>query len=346
MVSNKKKFKILVLNTLSTGLEIIDRIIEKKANISGIVSFEIGVIKKDNVSGWVDMKPFCTLKKIKLYKTTNYSLNSIEDRNNIQQFEYNIIFVVGWQRLIPKWLIDSAKYGAIGVHGSPYGINLGRGRSPQNWSIMLREQFFFMALFIIKEGIDDGPVLIEEKIEYNQFDDISSSYKKTSLLVSDMFIKIINQPKILNNSKPQNSEPFYFPQRIPSDGIVDWNLSQLDIHAHCRALSRPYPGLFTLISGKKKLIIWECVPFNNKIENVKGKITEIFYDKTFLVSCGDGIILIKNYSIETSTWFPKKNFVFLNQSLKLTLDKIINRHKLKYPNLTISSSIRNKYLKK
>ena len=40
---------------------------------------------------------------------------------------------------------------------------------------------------------------------------------------------------------------------------------------------------------------------NEKNEDVKGKITEIFYDKTFLVSCGDGMILVKNYSIEPGT---------------------------------------------
>ena len=114
--------------------------------------------------------------------------------------------------LIPKWLIDSAEYGAIGGHGSPYGINLGRGRSPQNWSIMLREQFFLWLCLKLR-GSDDGPVLIEEKIEYNQFDDISTSYKKTSLLISDMYMKIINQSEILNHSKSQNTEPFYFPQR-------------------------------------------------------------------------------------------------------------------------------------
>ena len=47
IISNKKKFKILVLNTLSTGLEVIERLVEKGANISGIVSFDIGNIKKD-----------------------------------------------------------------------------------------------------------------------------------------------------------------------------------------------------------------------------------------------------------------------------------------------------------
>ena len=44
--NNKKKFKILVLNTLSTGLEIIERLVSKRLNISGIISFEKAILKK------------------------------------------------------------------------------------------------------------------------------------------------------------------------------------------------------------------------------------------------------------------------------------------------------------
>ena len=50
----------------------------------------------------------------------------------------------------------------------------------------------------------------------------------------------------LANAKPQSALPTYYPQRLETDGWVDWTLSQREISRICRALTKPYPGMRTV----------------------------------------------------------------------------------------------------
>ena len=40
------------------------------------------------------------------------------------------------------------------------GILKGRGRSPQNWALLMGEKKFFISLFKISNGVDNGSIII------------------------------------------------------------------------------------------------------------------------------------------------------------------------------------------
>jgi len=60
-------------------------------------------------------------------------------------------------------------------------------------------------------------------------------------------------PRIAQN----HDEATYCPQRSPSDGEIDWTESSRQIRDFIRAQTRPYPGAFIRIAGKKA-IIWDA----------------------------------------------------------------------------------------
>ena len=49
---------------------------------------------------------------------------------------------------------------------------IGRGRSPQNWALITGAQKFYISLFVLTEGIDDGKIVDEKCFGYNEYDDI------------------------------------------------------------------------------------------------------------------------------------------------------------------------------
>jgi len=51
-----------------------------------------------------------------------------------------------------------------------------------------------------------------------------------------------------------------FPQRKPEDGLLDWSKSAEEIENFIRAQTKPYPGAFTFVQGKK-VIIWDADVF-------------------------------------------------------------------------------------
>lgn len=45
-----------------------------------------------------------------------------------------------------------------------------------------------------------------------------------------------------------------YPQRKPEDGLINWSWDKKRIKDFIRAQSKPYPGAFTIIEGKKIII--------------------------------------------------------------------------------------------
>ena len=69
----------------------------------------------------------------------------------------------------------------LGVHGSCDGILKGRGRSPQNWALLMGKTSFDLSIFKISKGVDSGAILATKKVYLDDKDSIFDSYLKCSL---------------------------------------------------------------------------------------------------------------------------------------------------------------------
>ena len=65
----------------------------------------------------------------------------------MEENEFEIAVSMGWQRLIPKYVLDKFAYGVYGFHGNCGYLPFGRGRSPLNWSIIQGDTRFNLNLF-------------------------------------------------------------------------------------------------------------------------------------------------------------------------------------------------------
>lgn len=337
MAYKNTPFKVLVFCTVEAGLDSVSLVLSKGYKVEAIVGLDPVGVDTDKVSGFVDISSFCIDNDIPYIFVNRYDLRDNADLKKIKELNFDIIWVSGWQRLIPTELISEAPLGAIGGHGSPDGIVDGRGRSPQNWALLLDAKRFEVSLFRITPSVDDGPIIATRTFEYTEHDTIAISQKKTSICMSEMVCELFETPSILNQAKPQPSSGFYYPQRYPEDGIVDWQMKRSDIIRHCRALTRPYPGLRTT-HDNIELTIWSCVSFDDKILNKPGCVEQVFADGSFIVSCLDGRLLIKEYSCD-NTYSPKQSDQLVGQDFTHTMEKIIVRHKERYPELPLAKRI-------
>ena len=154
--------KIVVLCTLTTGLMAIAQALKLGVKIEKIIGLHPRKVNNNYaISGYVDIKDFCYQYGINFCYVNNYNLNQ-EDPSTILK-EVDLLWVTGWQRLIPQSFINQSNYGAIGAHGSCDGIINGRGRSPQNWALLIGSKSFEISIFKITPNIDDGDVIASKK---------------------------------------------------------------------------------------------------------------------------------------------------------------------------------------
>lgn len=335
-MTRSSQVRLLIFATVSSSIDTIKRLLEFERYSLCVVGLLPDPDKTQEISGFVDITTFCRENNLCYYQATSYDLNSKEDQNFFNEIDFGILLTIGWQRLIPEYLLKKAKIASIGLHGSPEGITAGRGRSPQNWALIRQAKEFRLALFCLEIGIDSGPVILEKSIHYSLFDDISTSYKKIALASAELIREFLEDLSLLHNAKSQSACASYYPKRIPSDGFIDWHRSTFDIYNFVRALTKPYPCAQTT-QNKHKIAIIKCVPFDEK-EGIPGVIDFVFEDDSFLVFCRDGRLLVSDYYCNEK-WEPAKNDMFVSVDFHGQLNEIVKRHTNKYPDLKISDHI-------
>ncbi|MFW0778066.1 MAG: methionyl-tRNA formyltransferase [Rickettsiales bacterium] len=252
-----------------------------------------------HISGYEDLQPFAEEHGIKVYHVKDYKLKtSDEDRKAITEMGLDALIVLGWQRVIPKWVLDLLPIGAMGMHGGPKLPPFGRGHSVMNWSLIEGRGEFLSYLFFYLEKVDAGPIIGTCKYDINPWDTCETLHFKYQLSMGRLLIE--NLPNILSGDftpTPQSNQgATYYPKRTPEDGHINWNLPVEQVHNLIRGVTHPYPGAFTMM-GDKKLMVWRAQPFDSKLTWNKepGTIVEVFYNGKAVVQARDFGLLIHDY---------------------------------------------------
>jgi methionyl-tRNA formyltransferase len=329
---------LLILCTVSTGLDAIAEVRRRGYPIAHLVGLKPHDVEPDSISGYVDIAGFARSINVPFCYVDTYSLKADKDRDLLKALDFDLVWVAGWQRLIPGWLIQQSRLGVLGGHGSPDGIAGGRGRSPQNWALLLGCSQFDLALFRITEGVDEGPIIAQRTFFYRPEDDIQVSYYRAALAMADMVCEVLSHPIRLEKGEHQSTQAFYYPQRKPEDGIADWYQPANVIARHCRALTSPYPGLRTK-GGDVCITITRCQPFDDQIDGPPGEVSHCFHSGDFLVNTLDGRLLVRGWSSDDPAWHPCPKLKFESVPLHQQLHTIIARHTSKHPEQTLAPRI-------
>ncbi len=333
-----QNLKVLVLSTVESGMDAVSEVLRQGFNVRGVLGLHPEKADPVRVSGWIDVAKFANHYELPYYYCKSYSLTEPEDRALLESLDFDVVWVSGWQRLIPEWLIELSPYGVLGGHGSPDGIQGGRGRSPQNWALMLECPRFDISLFRITPGVDDGPILASGSFYYTEHDDIAVSHHRAALLSADLLVEVLSDPAKIATGVPQPEDAYYFPQRLPEDGWVDWSLPGKTIAAHCRAQTRPYPGLKTA-HGEITITLWYCIPFDLIQDAPHGTISACFVNGSFLVNGGEGRVLIRDWEASDSHWKPMPGMRLTEVKFTRQISRIIERHEAKNIDQRISPRI-------
>jgi methionyl-tRNA formyltransferase len=332
--------KTYVIGTLDFGKDVIDSLLDSGVDVSGVIGLS-NREKSDSISGYNYLKPFSEERGINFFEVSSYTLREKEDIELIKNLDIDYLIVVGWQRLIPSWLIAHTNKLAIGCHGSPFGITKGRGRSPQNWSLILGCKEFYISIFQIDEGTDSGPVISTRKFEYTQHDDIRTSYYKVGLLTAEMITDFFSSGCDVSQIECQDETiAEYLPQRLPEDGYIDWDRTAAEISRFVGALTSPYPGALTKIDGRKFKVL-RAFPFHLVLYKkfIAGTVVKVFNNSDILVSVRDGFILVTALEPLDSNSLPLEGDIFESINFKEQMSVINKRHNDKYPHLPLSSLV-------
>ena len=267
-------------------------------NIYPTLIINISPENSSHISGYEDLKPLADKYNIQIYRPFNFGLNNEKDQNNLLSIPMDIMIVFGWQRLIPKWLIQHVKNGVFGVHGGPEKPPRCRGHAVFNWALILGCQQFYMYLFQITERVDDGDIIDISEFSITPYDDIQILYHKNCIVSTRMILN--NLQSLLDGSFSKNKQvgkPSYMPRRRPENGGIDWTWPVERIQNLIRALTPPYPGAYTKLNDLI-IKIYHGHIFDDKISFIgkPGEVLDVFPCGHFIVMTGDFPLYVKHFS--------------------------------------------------
>ncbi len=183
-------------------------------------------------------------------------LSDPADEKRIHAVQPDFLFSFYFRKMIPERILALARHGALNMHGSL--LPLFRGRSPVNWAILKGATETGASLHYMTEKPDAGDLVDQERVPIGRDDDALTVSRRVADAAALVLARSL--PQLKTGTAPRVpldlSKGSYFGGRKPEDGLVDWSLSAKEIHDLVRAVTRPWPGAFTDVFGKK-VTIWK-----------------------------------------------------------------------------------------
>jgi methionyl-tRNA formyltransferase len=272
--------KIGFITSVKLGFSCMEAIYESGQKISLAITLPNDVSKKK--SGRVLIDSFCNEKKIPLLKVLH--INQSEVVEKIKEFKIDWLFIIGWSQIANKALVSAALKGTIGAH--PTLLPVGRGRASLPWVILKNLKETGVTFFKLGEGVDDGPIIFQNKIKVSSEETATTLYSKI-VSAHKNIIKKLAPILIENNLKTYDQNETlatFWPGRKPNDSEINLNESIWKAERLIRAVTKPYPGAF-YIENKKKIIIWKAHVLNQEPSNKDNKYLKF----------NDGYLVLDNF---------------------------------------------------
>ena len=294
-------FSILVIGATGSTLQILKGLKRNGANVVG--AFALDSSASANVSGFATpaIEAFCKENRVTFQKFVN--VNDSDTISAISKKSPDIVFAVGFSQILGEEALSIARLCNVGFH--PTFLPNGRGRAPLAW-LTYDVSKGAASFFVMKDGMDNGPILVQEPFEVEPDDHASDVSKKIRSAIDralDRWVPELVKGEIY--AKPQDeSLASYSGIRRPGDGLIDWEEPWEIIYSTIRASSRPHPGAYTF-ADDRKILIWKAVPASDMPwRGVPGRVLTICEQRGVLVQAGDGLLWLKEIEDAESNMVP------------------------------------------
>ena len=220
----------------------------------------------------------------------------------LASFKPDVLLVAAYGLILPKEVLAIPTRLPINVHASL--LPKYRGAAPIQRAIMDGEVVTGVTIMHMEEGLDTGPILLQQALGIDINDTAGSLHKELAAAGAELLVRTLKRMKLGKvSSIPQDeSMATHAPKLTKADGLLNFSRPVHEIHALIRAVT-PWPGAYFYIhrhnTGGGPLQV-RCqpgkYPFDGLLpENVGDRRSDMLSgsiygvcDDALLVKCADG----------------------------------------------------------
>jgi methionyl-tRNA formyltransferase len=180
----------------------------------------------------------------------------VRDDHFIRELEIinpSAIVVVAYGQILPPGILHLPEYGCINVHASLLPDY--RGAAPVNWALMKGEKKTGITIMFMDEGMDTGPVLLQEAMEIKDDDTAGILSRRLSEAGAQLLIPALDDVgKGALIPQPQAGKVSYAPPLEKKDALIEWSNTAKELSHFIRGMN-PWPGAYSFLEGKRIRIL-------------------------------------------------------------------------------------------
>lgn len=208
--------------------------------------------------------------------------NNLEFRAELEAIAPDVILIVAYGRIVPKWMLDLPRLGNINVHGSL--LPKYRGAAPIQWAIARGETVTGVTTMRIDEGLDTGDILLQRELPIGPDDTSIDLFPRLAELGAQSLVETLaGLAAGTLPGHPQNHEgATVAPILTREDALADFTQPAKVVYDRWRGF-QPWPGAYSFLDGKK-LTLHRIFPAGASMRSPGEVLIE---DGQCFVACGE-----------------------------------------------------------
>jgi methionyl-tRNA formyltransferase len=306
-----RNLKILFIGTSAFSVPALKKLKEKNLNIISVITQPDRPVGRKKEMTPPPVKVIAKELGLPILQPENIS--TITDK--IQELKPDLAVMISYGQIIPKEIIDIPNYGTLNIH--PSILPKYRGSSPIQSAILNQDKQIGVAIMLIDEKMDHGPILSIKKVKtYNK--NYLTLHNELANLGANLLIEVI--PQYItgqSTAKEQNHKKATFTKILKrADGKINWSKKVEKIEAQMRAYY-PWPGSWCDTDNEKKIKIIKATINETESSNKNfGEIVNSSANEKMIVLCKKGSLILNEIQLEGKTATNGEEFLRGNNKIK------------------------------
>ncbi len=229
----------------------------------------------------------------------------------LEELKPDLIAVVAYGKILPKYILDYPKYGCINMHASL--LPKLRGAAPIQWAVINGNKKTGVTTMLMEEGLDTGDMLLREEVEIGEYETAEELFDRIAVLGGKVLVDTVNNIEKITPVPQNHDEHTYAPMLSKEMAHIDWSKSTESISKLICGMNS-WPMAYAIYMGEPVKII-KAVK-GEQTEGKNGEIIGFAKDKGLQVKTSDGSIYVQVAQFAGSK--------------RMTLDEYLRGHKIEF----------------
>ncbi len=299
--------KIVFMGTPDYAVATLERLIEKGHEVAAVFAQPDKKVGRKQILTPPPVKVCAIDNDIPVFQPETLRDGKAEEI--LRDIAPDVIVVVAYGKILPKEILDIAKFGCVNGHASL--LPKYRGASPIQWCIVCGEEETGVTTMLMDEGMDTGDILEQTVVKIRENETAEELFARLSVISADLMASTIDKlekGEIAPKKQPEGAT--YAPIIKKEMAHLDFSKTAKEVHNAIRGYYS-WPCAYFFLNGKRIKVISALVG-----DETNKKSGTVFADKNNLsIACKDRFIKLLVIQPEGSKAMEAKQFLCGNSNL-------------------------------